>query len=332
MVLSWGLYIRLAPIVFLLVCTAVIPCRAEQQEGWSAISLCWENDTFANTDANYTNGIAMAVSRPGGGILSGVWDLAAMEGKRYSSYDLGQLHFTPYETGRSVPDPYDRPYAGFLYLGTTTFLRQNDSLHGLKLLVGAIGPISGSEAVQKATHKAFMYNMPKGWDHQLDNEPIVNLMYEYRHKFTLIPRDQVIGAELIPLGGVSLGNFLTEAQAKLQLRMGYHLKDDFGISVLRGAGFLPGDPGNGRADPWGFWVFAGGGANVVAWNITLDGNSFTNGPHVDRRPLLPSIEAGAVLWAGLVQTSFTYQMVGKEFNGQRRGENYGSIILTCFLP
>lgn len=298
----------------------------------SAFSVRWENDAFDATDANYTNGLSLALTRKGGGLLGGVWNLfGEPEGKRFATYDVGQLLFTPVDLERSFPDPNDRPYAGFLYLGLTTHLQRGDSLHGLKLFAGVVGPASLGEAGQKLIHRTFGYHMPQGWDHQLKNEPVVNLLYEYRHRFNLTPRDAAVGVEVIPVGGAFLGNYLIQAQGEVQVRVGYHLPDDFGTTVLPGIGYLPFPQNDASRRAWGCYAYAGSGANLVARNITLDGNTFAHSPSVDKRPVVPFLEFGASLWTHWVQTTFSYVMLGKEFYGQKVREDYGSLVLSAFF-
>lgn len=321
--------------MLVLACIPAMPSLATEklaEPTGSAASLRWENDTFGGTDANYTNGISLALTRAGKGLLGGVWDLRGeAEGKRFATYELTQLQFTPNDLKSSDPDPNDRPYAGVLYLGVTTHLQREESLHSLKLMAGVAGPASYAEGLQRYTHRVFGYTLPQGWAHQLKNEPIVNLLYEYRHKYPVTPRGAAFGVELIPMGGAFLGNYLIQAEAELQCRVGYHLPDDFGATVLRGVSYLPFPQDEQSHHAWGFYAFAGGSANLVARNLTLDGNTFTDSRSVDRRLFLPAAEFGASLWSRWFQATFAYVMWGKEFYGQQVREDYGSILLSWFF-
>ena len=301
-------------------------------ESRSAFSLRWENDTFGGTDANYTNGMSLALIVPRKGPLDGVWGLFGVTGgRRFASYEVTQLQFTPSDIRRSDPDPSDRPYAGMLYLGLATHLQRDESLQSFKLVTGVIGPASLAEATHRFTHRTMGYALPQGWAHQLRNEPFIDLLYEYRRKLALTARDAAVGIEIIPLGGVMLGNYLIQGGAGAQLRIGYHLPDDFGVTVLRGVGYLP-FPLNGKMlHSWGGYVFGGMQATLVGWNITLDGNTFADSRNVDKRPFLPVAEFGATVWTGYFQTSFSYVMWGKEFYGQQEREDYGSILFSCFF-
>ena len=328
-------YTGLFPSLILLMCILAVPAFSPELyagEAPSAFSVRWENDAFGGTDANYTNGMSLALTRPGGGILGGVWDLFGdTVGRRYATYELGQLQFTPTDLDRTDPDPNDRPYVGFLYLGLTTYLQRPESLHGVKLFVGVVGPVSMSEAAQETAHHVLGDKKPLGWAYQLKNEPIVNLLYEYRHKFTLTPRDTLISVDLIPMGGAMLGNFLIQAQVDAQLRIGYHLPGDFGTTSLRGIGYLPFPQDDVTTSSWGIYAFAGYGANLVARNITLDGNSFAHSRSVDRRLFLPAAEFGGSFWTTSFQTTFSYIMWGKEFYGQPEREDFASILFTYFI-
>jgi hypothetical protein len=276
--------------------------------------------------------MSLALTQTGKGVLGGVWDFfGKAEGKRFATYELTHLMFTPSDLKRSNPDPTDRPYAGLLYLGLTTHLERDNSLHSLKLIAGIAGPDAFASDVQGFAHKVLNSNHAQGWAYQIKNEPVVNLVYEYRYRFALTPRDAAFGIDLIPMGGAFLGNYLVQAETDAQFRIGYHLPDDFGTTVLRGSGYLPFPQDDNAHHAWGIYAFAGGGANLVAWNLTLDGNSFADSRSVDKHVFLPAAEFGASLWTRWFQTTFSYVMWGREFHGQPKREDYGSVLLSCFF-
>ena len=315
-----------------LACATALPSWAAERQArgpQSAFSLRWENDTFGGTDANYTNGISLALTRSDGGPLGGVWSLfGAPAGKRFSTYELTQFQFTPVHLEEEVPDSNDRPYAGVLYLGLTTYLQGEEDLQAFKFIAGVVGPASMSEALQRSTHRIISSALPRGWDYQVRNEPIFNFLYEYRRKFRLTSRDSAVGSELIPVGGGVLGNYQIRAYVDAQLRVGYHLPEDFGATTLRDLGYLPFSQERENSPWWGFYAFTGGGASLVARDITLDGNTFMTSRSVDKRPFVPALEFGATLWARHFLASFSYVMMGKEFYGQQVREDYGSVLLS----
>lgn len=323
---------KLIQCLLVLICTVAASLSAAEEPAvpkQSAFSFRWENDTFGNTDATYTNGISFSLTRLGKGPLGGVWELGGVAGGQKSTvYELTQFQFTPSDLSSSSPAPNDRPYAGLTYLACMSHLQQEESLQSLKLLAGVIGPASGAGEVQNFTHRLLNQRISRGWSHQLKNEPIVNLLYEYRFRYRLTPEHAAFGVELIPMAGGFLGNYLIQAQSELLFRIGYHLPDDFGATSLRGIGYLP-LPGLAATAPtWGVNVYARGGANLVARNMTLDGNTFAHSQSADKRQFVPMVEAGVALWNRRFMTTASFQIWGDEFNGQPVQEGYGSILIS----
>jgi lipid A 3-O-deacylase len=304
-----------------------IPADANAEPADSAFSLRWENDTFGWTDANYTNGMSIALTKSGKGLLGSVWDLAGASGGRKTTvYELTQLQFTPSDLARVSPDSNDRPYAGLTYLACITHLQKEERLQSLKLIAGFVGPDSGAEESQKVAHHLLHESSPQGWGTQLRDEAVVNLLYEHRHRYRL--RNGSFGVELIPMGGVSLGNYLIQGQSEVLFRFGYHLPDDFGATSLRGIGYLPLPELENTGHSWGINAYIRGGANLVFHNLTLDGNSFISSRSVGKRLFVPSVEFGTSLWTRKFLTTLSFQYWGREFGSQPKREGYGSILVS----
>lgn len=312
-------------------CVLCIPAFAADEQVYPVnryFSILWENDLFNRTDENYTNGISIAMLRTDAGILGGVWDLGGKaDGTKTCAYELSQLQFTPSDLDRSTPDYTDRPYTGLTYLASTTHLQQGERLQSLKLMLGIVGPASGAEDLQKATHKLLGQKQPKGWRNQLRNEAVVNLLYESRYRYRFSPVNG-IGIDLIPMGGAFLGNYLIQAQSELLLRIGYRLPDDFGPTSLRGIGYLPYPRPDIASQLWGVNAYVRGGAHLVARNLSLDGNTFVNSQSVEKRTFVPVVEGGSVLWTHWFMVTASYQVWGREFDSQKVREGYGSILFS----
>jgi len=179
---------------------------------WAA-SVRWENDTFGGTDRFYTDGISLALSHTGPTWMDPFanW-LPWGEGRRTVGYDVAQGMFTPEDTDLNPPDPDDRPYAGILAFGLTLHVEKDRSYHGLKFITGVVGPWSLAEETQDAVHDLRGIDKAQGWDYQLENEPIFNLAYEYRHKFQLAGDRERWSVQAIPLAGGWLGNMLIQGR------------------------------------------------------------------------------------------------------------------------
>lgn len=301
----------------------------------TALSLRWENDTLAGRDENYSNGISLSLAREGRGLLGGIWGwFGATEGQWVSGVELGQIIVTPSDISRPVPDPADRPYAGLLYVALSTQYSHGRQFHGLKLIGGVVGPASLAEETQTWVHRQIGSGEPQGWDYQLDNEPIFNLVYEHRRRYELVRTEDGWGAQFIPTVGGMLGNVLIQAQAGGQFRFGYRMPDDFGTTLMRGLGNLPCPQAHTSRDSgrrFGAYLFAGGGANLVARNLTLDGNTFQDSPSVDKKPFFVAGEFGVSMWLHPVQMTFSYVFWGKEFEGQKNDSQFAAVTATVYF-
>ena len=299
-----------------------------------AVSVRWENDTFGGTDRFYTDGVALGVSHTGPSWLDPLADLLPWgEGRRTVGYDVAQGMFTPDDTTLRVPDPKDRPYAGILAFGLTLHVEKENSYHGLKLVLGVVGSASLAHEAQDMVHELIGDEKSRGWDHQLHNEPVFNLAYEYRHRFQLAGEREHWAVQAAPIGGGWLGNMLIQGQAGGFVRAGYNMPDDAGPSLVRGMGFMPPPrrDGQGKSADWGFSVYGGAVANVVLRDITLDGNTFEDSPSVDKKTFVPATGLGMSVGNRRFQASFTYIFWGKEFKGQEDNSKFGSLSVSYFF-
>ncbi|MGC8743721.1 MAG: lipid A deacylase LpxR family protein [Verrucomicrobiia bacterium] len=308
--------------------------NSEDSNPKNALTLRWENDVIGGTDENYSNGISLSLVRRGRGLFGRVWDLFGVEDAEYfHSYEAGQIMNTPSDTTRTDPDPNDRPYSGLLYLGLATQIRKGNDFHGLKFVTGVVGPASLAKETQIWFHRIIGSHRPMGWHHQLRNEPIFNFVYEYRHKYKLFDTESGYSSELIPVAGVMAGNILCQGQLGLQSRIGWHIPDDFGTTLLRGMGnlTLPKYKETGKYNRAGFYLFGGGGFRAVGRDLQLEGNTFRDSPGVSIRNFVLSGEIGMSVYYKAIQVTASYVVNGREFDFQRRTSDYGALAITVFF-
>jgi len=309
-----------------------LAAAAEEGEGapraWAA-GIRWENDMVADHDRFYTNGAVLSLAHTGRSWADPVFNrLPWGAGRRTVTYGISQLMFTPEDTSRPIPDPADRPYAGVLTFGLGLHVERGERYHGLKLLLGVVGPWAGAGETQRGVHRLLGTSIPQGWDAQIRNEPVANLAYEHRRKYRLLGRQEGWGLEFLPVAGVALGNLFTQAQAGGVVRLGYRIPDDFGITLLRGIGELP-PPASRSA--LGVFVHAGGGGNLVLRDLTLDGNTVKDSPSVDKKLLVPIAVLGLGFGGPRFLATFSYAYTGKEFEGQRGTGQFGALLLNYFF-
>lgn len=167
----------------------------------------------------------------------------------------------------------------------------------------------------------------EGWGNQLKNEIGVVALYE---KKWIVPYsfDHDLGLEIIPSLGGAAGNIYTYLAGGGSVRFGRYLPQDNGPPRIR-----PGLHGSDyfkprRDDRLGWYFFAGVEGRAVARNIILDGNTFRESHRVDKRPVVGDFQVGLVLTYGALRAGFTNVFRTKEFYGQRKFDEFGSINIS----
>jgi hypothetical protein len=305
------------------------------------LSVIEENDSlFLDSDDHYTQGLRLSWLGPDVApdsgwnepfdLLGGVLPVfGAEEGERSRRYALsfGQSFFTPSIISANPPDPSDRPYAGWFYLGAD-LLQDTDRrmLEHLELQVGVVGPAALGKQVQRRWHELISGTEPEGWDSQLENEPGIVLSYERKWRFTLAG-DRGSGVDLIPELGGTVGNVFTYGEAGVMLRIGHNLQADYGPARIRPAlsgtdyfnrDYLDGD--------FGIYAFIGAQGRAVARNIFLDGNSFRSSASVDKEPLVADLQAGiSIFWFSGMRLDVSVVHRTEEFEHQHGADAFGIV-------
>ncbi|MHA7814990.1 MAG: lipid A deacylase LpxR family protein [Pseudohaliea sp.] len=305
--------------------------RAADDEG--AWGLVIENDVFSDTDRHYTNGIRLGHILPHN--VTPDWLRKASDRTglfpEHAAYrtvlSIGQNMYTPRDITIDPPDPADRPYAGWLYATAGISGRKGQQLNSLELSMGVIGPASLAGPTQDRFHQLIGSEDPRGWEHQLQNEPA--LMATYQRRWNLRPRPLgPFEVTLSPHGGFALGNVFTYANFGASLLFGDDIADQFGPPRIQ-----PSVPGAGlvEASDRGWYLYASVEARAVAQNIFLDGNTFRDSASVDRLPLVGDLQVGAVLSVRGFQLAYTHVFRSDEFEGQRDNASFGAFsVLLAF--
>jgi hypothetical protein len=118
------------------------------------------------------------------------------------------------------------------------------------------------------------------------------------------------------------------AQAGGTLRIGQGLEDDFGAGRI-----TPGTDGGDAYLPdagFAWYVFGGVDGRAVAYNTLLEGNSFADGPSVDKMPFVGEFVLGlAMIWHG-VRMTFSQTWQTHEFTSQQGGLfDFGSVAVSA---
>lgn len=307
-------------------------CAPEQTLRWRGGTARLENDLFAGTDRNYSNGVALALVshdlegrlRPAclppplglyarflGRLDPGFWRRAGAEPAAQNVVlRVGQAIYTPGDHTRADLIRDDRPYAGLLYLGLAWNRRVHpadarfEMLDSRELTLGVIGPWSLAHQSQDLVHKLRGFERFQGWGNQLHNEPAFQLAME--RKFKPWTDAGAIrpgwGSDAIGSYALRVGNIEAAASAGLELRAGWNIPNDFGSYPIRpgaenrppssAAGLRHAQPHSAGAPRSGAHVFANLEAKAVARDFSLDGNLFRASHRVTRRPWVAQAAVG----------------------------------------
>ncbi|MBV7479228.1 lipid A deacylase LpxR family protein [Pseudomonas sp. PDM31] len=298
------------------------------------LSLKLENDVFSGgDDGHYSNGLELASTfKPQsdhwtqniGSLIPG-WGPAGVD---LAAYRFGHQIYTPDDIEQSELQPEDRPYAGLMYFGVSVF--KNTQLQGwretgeLDIDLGIVGPATGAEKIQRGVHHLTGSDEPNGWDHQLHNEPYVNVGFEKR--WWLQTKLAGLDLEYGPSAGLTAGNLYTYAASGMGLRIGQGLERSYSLPNV-----APSFSGNlyfqeGGSFAW--YGFANLQGRYMAHNMLLDGNTWKDSASVDRREWVGDAQVGvAMIWSQW-QAAFSTVWRTREFEGQNQHDQFGSLAIS----
>lgn len=297
-----------------------------------------ENDKFTTlplgSDKYYTNGVEFSFTSAPGHLPAALDRLGeALWGPGIRRFGLGisQQLYTPTNTGTAVPNPNDRPLAGYL-AGTLVLMQDSGSERlghrdQIALSLGVIGPSALGRQVQNGWHSIIHVDPNRGWDHQMPDEPQLEL---YAGRIWKIPGPTLWGLETdaMPSLGAGLGTLRDYGQIGFAMRLGQGLGADYGPARIR-PGLTGGDAFNPQ-ERLAWYLFLAADGQAVGRDALLDGELFHNSAHVGHKPIVGELMAGAaIIWRG-VKFSYTQTWQTEEFNGQKAGLfNFGSITASA---
>lgn len=326
---------------FSLLCCLFLPANSFAEHTPAYTSFTLENDLFTpdNSDRYYTNGIRLAFisstfdefndENSYGWVRSllGDMDLVSADGyKRGVAYGIGQIVITPDDIARSDEQTDDLPYAGLLY----GFYSMNGQREGraetLSLMFGVVGPLSMAEESQKFLHKIIGNDEPKGWKHQLKNELKLNLSYDRRYLLASYRPGNYWDLDLVGTGALYLGNVMSGGNVSMAVVMGG--RNSFNALSVRpdivGRDSITVN-GSTRTGPF---LLAGVGTDYWLHSFYLDGNSYSDGPSVDKKPLVYNRFFGfGYNWLS-ISAHIGWVTHTQLFEGQKKGMEYGTINLS----
>jgi hypothetical protein len=313
---------------------------------WTA-SVYFENDIFAGTDHNYTNGVKLTWVSPD---LSSYakseklpqWSLPLVSRipfihepgfQRNVSFSVGQNMYTPSDTESRELVEDGRPYAGWLYVSAGFYSKNMDRLDAVELQAGIVGPLSMAEETQRIVHEIKGVAVPNGWDHQLENEPGIMAVYEHKSRYFRHKDDNGFNIDNVLFAGGALGNVGIYANAGMEFRMGFNIPRDFGTSLIRPGGSTNAPINNPDSDPLknrplGVYLLAGFNGRFVLHDIFLDGNTFDDSHSVDKKHFVADFGIGGSIVYRSLKISYCHVNRTKQFENQDSAHRFGSISVS----
>lgn len=304
-------------------------------------TLILENDVVFGLDNGYTNGLGVSWGRDGfdsfsaGGIprwlrwLTDDLYISTMPGKRRAvSYTLAQTMHTPDDLTATELVEDEPPYAGILHGSTTLYAYDAHTADSLSLTLGVVGPASGADWAQTEAHRAFDGDIPGGWDHQLHNEVVFQLIAERLLRLARQPVGTSSGIELIGIGRGELGTIRSSLLGGVGLRYGRALDRSFPTMTTlpgRQVNLLAGEPSHS----WNVFLNLVGGH--VFNDIAIGGNTYRDSHSVPLKHWQAMAVAGANYSFGRLAVQFSTIVGSDRYEGESGQSRFGSISVTYQL-
>ncbi len=319
----------------------------EEDTTFDTFTLYWENDSFAGTDRDYSNGIKLTWSTPyditdtgkdhlpdwSHPLINNLPFVNDPSSHRAVSISVGQMLFTPADTDQTDLVIDDRPYAGFLYLASGFHNQIGNRKNSWELQLGLVGPLALGEETQDVVHGLLGANKAAGWDHQLKNEIGLEIIGESKWRLSPSGNRRGLNYDLIPHMGFRVGNIQANINAGAEIRYGWKLPRDFGSCPIR-AGCSSNSAFNdtpavipGRVLT-GWHIFAAVDGRAVAHDIFLDGNTFRDSHSVDREVLVGDLMVGLAMNFGSIRTTYSYVIRSKQFETEDKNHIFGSLTVS----
>ena len=254
--------------ICLLVCFAFC-CKAFAQQSHSnEIGIQTDDDSYLaqGSDRYYTAG-NFAYFRH----ALNVKDTSRLRNK-ILGFEFGQKLYSPHSgsidfTGADDPKYIDRPFAAYLYVGSTlNLLYKDESNLKLGAQLGIVGPAALGKPIQEFVHRAFGLYKPSGWEYQVDNDFEINLSAEYNR---LLARASWADVSLTSYA--DLGNGFTGAGIGPMFRLGdfnqLFNSESTQSTAIKSRSFTP---LNSRE----LFFYYKPQINVVAYDATIQGSLF----------------------------------------------------------
>ena len=309
-----------------------------KKQEYRVVAFRAENDIYFS-DRYYTNGLKISYTQSGDDFLSSRLQFALLKSifgddlQAYQTVSVGQKMCV--SSDRSVYNPPldDRPYAGWLYASFGSHLAKENSLDSFTVSLGVVGPLSCAEETQKFWHSFVDVDKPMGWHTQIENE--FGFIFSYEHNERLFKRKltEDFSTDTIATLGADLGNVITQGFVRAIWRFGFNLPCSFSANRIdySDANDVQWRPTDASAN-WHCFMYAGGSARFVGYDITLDGNTYRDSRSVASKWLVGEAIAGISSRYKYIQADLNWTLQTSEYHKQRHSPHmFWSLAIKVFF-
>ncbi|WP_179005898.1 lipid A deacylase LpxR family protein [Winogradskyella forsetii] len=262
----------------------------------------YDNDYFAATDENYTQGYNFELVLPS--LEKNPINHLFFKPKAVSAkYGLSIEHigYTPNDYVSESIQVGDRPFAAAIMLKSFTIA--TDSIRKTRisqaLSFGLIGPGAFGKEMQVGIHEATGNKIPKGWDHQIKNDVIINYRIDYEKR--VYRYHNLVGLQAN--ASAQLGTLFTNVSAGFNMQLG----------ILNSALDGPKNKKNFQV-----YFYGQPALNIIAYDASLQGGLFnTKSPYTissnNLERFTASYNYGLVLKTKTLYFEYTRSAITREF-------------------
>lgn len=285
----------------------VLPILSAPAMG-ASVSLSIDNDGALGTDREYTSGLFLKWSSNPATIGY--------------SLEIGSQIWTPTDIEWTTPRPNERPYAGLLYVQGSVYHQTDYSAYKANLMLGAVGPDSHAEGAQSIVHDIVGSPDPKGWDYQIDNQPVYQASVE-AHR--LLSRNAL--GEFSLFGRGQGGNFQSEVAVGGTYRIGWDLGNTFGATSVQAGNNI--DVGMLAHSSGGAFFFTTLEGRYRFDDLTIEGDKPAQNDDLRIKNEQFAASAGFAWYANSWGVAASVTAVSKQFE-QARKDHHAHGNLTLF--
>ncbi|MBC7651164.1 MAG: lipid A deacylase LpxR family protein [Deinococcales bacterium] len=295
----------------------VITCACYGQKTTYSKQLSFKTDNDAyllqKKDGYYTNGLFVTLSTAS----------EKNNHKIITSYELGQMIFTPRNVNFLRDGGIDRPFCGYLYLlyNKAVFLPKQQIIEWAAS-IGTVGANSLGENVQETIHKLFKYKKFVGWDTQISNEVGLNTTLKYAKALSTINTPLL---KIIPQSELTLGTTFTNAKIGGYICFG--LMREASNSSLFNASISKNTMAKTKAECFIYWH-----PQLIyqLYNATVQGGLFTDNGHDVTAPVFATMYMqtfGLRVASGRIASKLEVAYQTQEARTQQQSQRYASISI-----